>query len=204
MNLYESIAWKLHKQEKYKRLPGDAVVEIIELASQYKATQGITVQSILEQYFNHAVKHRAMKKFDLTNKQKQLLFGAVQFLDLYLDTGVKVSKNVRMLHDVLSRISARYHTEIISQLEYARKQLAKIVNNEDVLCNYLVLSSTMSLYFAKDADIDEKLKKKIIKLSNNIHDTEEKFDGDSDAFANAGNICANFYENIEKQNNKKG
>lgn len=197
---YDGIAKILHSKDRYKHLPLDVIDEIVGLANSREVPSGKSKLDVIYAYFEHALKHRAVKKFELTNKQKQLLFSSVQFLDLFLETGVKPERNVVLLHNVLARISSRFHDEIETQLVYARKQFTKIVNNEDKLCNYLVLASTMALYFAKDSDIDVKLKNKIIKLSNKIYEKEEKFDGDSKAFLSAATICAEFYANIEKKN----
>lgn len=195
----------MHKISKYKKLPADAVDEIIMLMqTRHKNLNGFDMIQVMNKYFKHALKCRVIKKFDFTNKQKQLLFAAIQFLNLFLDDADKKYRDVIKLHDVLTRIGTRYQDEIEQQLSFAYKQFAKITNKEDVLCNHLILSTSMAIYFAKDASIDLKLKDKILKLSNKIHDDVEKTQSDTPMYLNSAKVCMAFYDHIERQNNKKG
>ena len=197
---YEGLAKIIHSQDKYKHLPIDAVDEIVELAKSRHPNDDKA--KVLYAYFDHAVKCKVVKKFPLTNKEKQLLFVAIQFLSLFLDDAKKKYKDVSSLYNLLTRIATRHHKDIEKQVTYAYKQFEKITNAEDVLCNHLVLASTLSVFFAKDANIDTKLKNKIKKLANKIHDDVAKTEEDTEMYLNAANICARFYENIERKNNE--
>lgn len=198
---YEGLAKLIHSQDKYKKLPLDAVEEIVQLAKSKHPNDDRA--KVLYAYFNHAVKCKVIKKFEFTNKEKQLLFTSIQFSGLFLDDATKEYKDVINLHDVLTRIATRHHEDIEKQVTYAFKQFEKITNAEDVLCNHLVLASTLSVFFARSAKIDTKLKNKIIKLSNKIHDDVARTEEDTEMYLNAANVCAKFYENIERQNASK-
>mgnify|MGYP000321155282 CR=1 FL=1 len=201
---FENIAKKLHIKERYSKLPLDAVDEIVELCECKHFSTTRSKLDIVVAYFEHAITCKVVKKFDLTNKQKQLLFTSIQFLDLFLDDAEKKYKDVNMLHDVLTRIATRHHEDIETQITYAYKQFEKITKGKDLMCNHLILSSTLAVFFAKDADIDKKLKDKIIKLANKIHDDVEKTEGNTIMYTNAAAICGEFYKNTEIINIKKG
>ena len=194
---YEGLAKVIYLLPQYKHLPSDAVEEIVSLAESKYPNEDKA--KVLFTYFNHAVKCKVIKKFGFTNKEKQLLFVAKHFLDMFLIDAKKKHKDVIMLNDVLTRIATRHHEDIEKQVTYAFKQFEKITNAEDVLCNHLILATTLSVFFAKDSKIDTKLKNKIIKLANKIHDDVAKTEEETEMYLNAASICAKFYENIERK-----
>lgn len=200
---YRELADFIRGLPRYKKMPSDAIDEIVELCNRTEKVEGKNKLDVVLAYFEHALSCRVVERFPLTNKQKQLLFTAVYFLDEFLKDAQYKHKDVSKLFDLLSRISTRHHTDMEQQLEYAFKHFTKLTDQKDVLCNHLIMSTTLALFFAKDSDIPSKLKKNIIKLSNKIHDAVEKTDGDTVMYQNAARICSEFYEHVERINNKK-
>ena len=68
-----------------------------------------------------------MKTFNLTNKQKQLVFLAVGFMYQFLEERDRKNyKNEWKLLTSLSKLSITVRSDLSRELEYAYKQLEKI------------------------------------------------------------------------------
>jgi len=180
---YKNICKMVASIPRYKNIKRDAIDEIAILCEKSDIPDGKNKLDMVLSYFEHARVSRVVKKFELTNKQKQLLFSAAGFLDLHKNEGHPFNKNIQKLYDVLGRTATRYSDDIEKQLEYAYKHFDKITKSEDVLVNHLVFSTSMCFALIETKpNIDDKLLKKIEDLSRKIFYQQEKLYGKTNSF----------------------
>lgn len=200
---FKDIVNRVYPLPRYCGLPGDVQDEIAMLCEKSEVPKGKNKLDVVLAYFEHALTCRVVKKYDFTNKELQLLISSVHFLDIFLENPDKKYNDVIKLHSILTRLATRHHSELEKQLTYAFKEFTRVTNQQDVLCNHLVLASITACFFAKSANIDKKLKDKIFKLANKIHDKIEKTEGDTEMYQNSAKICGDFYKHIERLKYKK-
>lgn len=132
----------------------------------------------------------------LTNKEKQLLILAITYYSAYFSIDKKPHKDILRLDRSLYKIYLKLDDdEIEKQHGYAREFIKKIVNNDDVKINCVLLATSFAACFAELADIDRKLENKLLKDCIKIfkhYDSKEN----TESIKNAKKICSRFTENV--------
>lgn len=138
-----------------------------------------------------------MKTFNLTNKQKQLVFLAVGFMYQFLEERDRKNyKNEWKLLTSLSKLSITVRSDLSKELEYAYKQLEKITNGKDIEVNAMAFAVNLAFAFAEAAQIDRALKEKIFNLGNKIFRTIDRTLHGTVELKNANELVKKFTRNL--------
>lgn len=138
----------------------------------------------------------------LTNKEKQLLILAITYYSAYFSIDKKPHKDILRLDRSLYKIYLKLDDdEIEKQHGYAREFIKKIVNNDDIKINCVLLATSFAFVFAESKNIDIKLSNKLKKDCKKIFDSYK--DKESLAIENAENICNKFTQSLAKEMPKK-
>ena len=134
-----------------------------------------------------------MKKFNLTNKEKQLLHMSFAYLcEWRKDCIQKKDKDVEKIYVALNRLSNAHIETWTEDIENALKFLTKIAKGSEIECNGLILTIGFVSVFASIAKIDNPLAEKILSISNRIYDKAEKILGKTEGFKRANEVVKAF------------
>ena len=190
---YFDMLKKLSKIPRYFKISNDVIEDIRLICEDVVIPDGKNKLDICLSRLEFVLENDSIKKFYLTNKQKQLLFSAFGFLSLHKEQGNILDKDTNKLFVLLGRISSSYNKEIEKQLEYAHRQFAKITEGKDVLVDHLVFSTSMCFAFIEtDPNIDVKLLKKIGDLSTKIFNKQDKLYSKTDSFITSMRLVHKF------------
>ena len=137
-----------------------------------------------------------MTKFNLTNKQIQLIHLSYYFIETFKLEKNDIYKDVDKLYGTIDKLSNTYTDSYSEQLQYAHKQLMKLTEGKEFDCNPLVLALGFIQVFAGTVDIDKPILNKLFGFSNKIYKNIEKVLSKDNGFSNANNIVKMFTQTI--------